>query len=107
MSTEFWEQWVGSTARPVERIQRHAKVRKKDGRAWITYPDEINRTQVIIDMPDNAPTKSCDQGRHDHCPHRLGEPQEGGVLLKLGLSGFLWRCGCPCHRDPLRAGRLF
>jgi hypothetical protein len=60
-------------------------------------------------MPDNAPTKSCDQGRHDDCPHRLGGPQEGGVILKLSLAAgsFTWRCGCPCHNDPWRAGRLF
>ena len=60
-------------------------------------------------MPDNGPTKSCDQGRHDDCPHRLGGPQEGGVILKLSLAAgsFTWRCGCPCHNDPWRAGRLF
>jgi hypothetical protein len=46
-------------------------------------------------MPNNAPTKSCDQSRHDVCPHRLGGPQEGGVTLKLSLAGFVWRCGCP------------
>ncbi|HUO39094.1 MAG TPA: hypothetical protein VMU34_15230 [Mycobacterium sp.] len=104
---EFWEQWVGSTSRPVECIKRGAKVAKKEGRNWITYPDEINGTKVIVEMPDNAPTKSCDQGRHDTCPHRLGGPQEGGVTLKYGLNGFTWRCGCACHRDPFRAGRLF
>lgn len=105
---EFWEQWVGSTAPPIQCIKRHAKVRMKDGRRCITYPDEIKGQQVVIvDMPDNAPTKSCDQGRHDACPHRLGQPQEGGVLLKLSLLGFVWRCGCACHRDPIRAGRLF
>jgi hypothetical protein len=104
---EFWEQWVGSTARPVECLKRGAKVTKRHGRSWITYPDKLNGTHVVVEMPDNAPTKSCDQGRHDACPHRLGGPQEGGVALKHGLSGFIWRCGCPCHRDPLRAGRLF
>ena len=55
-------------------------------------------------MPDNAPTKSCQQGRHDSCSHRLGGPAEGGILFKYN---FLWRCGCPCHHDPHRAGRLF
>jgi hypothetical protein len=45
---------------------------------------------VIIDMPDNALTKSCDQDRHDACPHRLGGPQEGRVTLKLSLPGFTW-----------------
>jgi hypothetical protein len=104
---EFWEQWCGSTARPVQRIKRGAKVRTQDGRKWITYRDEINGSQVIVDMPENAPTKSCDQGRHDDCPHRLGAPQEGGAILKVFGSSFLWRCGCPCHRDPFRAGRLF
>lgn len=104
---EFWEQWVGSDTRPVEQIKRRAKVTIRDGRRWITYPDEINGTNVIVEMPVDAPTKSCDQGRHDDCPHRLGGPQEGGVILKLALPGFNWRCGCPCHRDPFRAGRLF
>ena len=28
----------------------------------------------------------------------------GSLLFKYN---FLWRCGCPCHRDPHRAGRLF
>jgi hypothetical protein len=105
--TEFWEQWVGSTARPAEYIKRGAKVTTKQGRRSITYRDEINGTTVTVEMPDNAPTKSCEQGRHDACPHRLGGPQEGGVALKYGLNGFIWRCGCPCHRDPFRAGRLF
>jgi hypothetical protein len=103
-----WEQWVGSTARPVEVIKRGAKVDVRDGRRWwIIYRDEINGQRVIVEMPSNAPTASCDKGRHDHCPHRLGGPQEGGVVLKLSLPGFTWRCGCPCHNDPLRAGRLF
>jgi hypothetical protein len=53
--TEFWEQWCGSTARPDERIKRNAKVRKIDGRRWITYTDEINDTKVIVDMPEDAP----------------------------------------------------
>jgi len=105
--TEFWEQWVGSTARPVERIKPRARVTKPDGRNWITYRDELDGKKTVVEMPDNATTKSCDQGRHDHCLHRLGGPAEGGVLVKLGLPGFLWRCGCPCHRDPHRAGRLF
>lgn len=104
---EYWEQWCGSTVPPVERIKRHAKIRYVDGIRWITYPDEINRAKVIVDMPVNALTKSCHHGRHDHCPHRLGGPQEGGVVLKVSLPGFVWRCGCPCHRDPFRAGRLF
>ncbi|SOJ57005.1 hypothetical protein MSIMFB_04483 [Mycobacterium simulans] len=104
---EYWEQWCASTVEPVWRIKRRAKVRYVKGIRWITYLDEINGTKVIIDMPANAPTKTCDQGRHDHCRHRLGGPQEGGVILKVSLPGFMWRCGCPCHRDPLRAGRLF
>jgi hypothetical protein len=97
---EFWEQWVGSHTRPVEQIKRRVKVR-------ITYPDEIEGVNVIVEMPVDAPTKSCSQARHDDCPHRLGGPQEGGVILKLSLPGFNWRCGCLCHRDPFRAGRLF
>ena len=105
--TEYWEQWVGSTTRPVEHVKRRARVSKRDGRRWITYSDDINGAKVIVEMPENALTKSCVQGRHDDCPHRLGAPQEGGVILKLGLPGFRWRCGCSCHNDPFRAGRLF
>jgi hypothetical protein len=105
--TEFWEQWVGSTTEPKEQIKRHAKVTVRDRRKWITYPDQIKGIDAIVDMPENAPTKSCDEGRHDHCPHRLGGPQEGGVELKRSRPGFTWRCGCPCHRDPFRVGRLF
>lgn len=106
-STEPWEQWVGSTTRPVEGNTHGAKVEIRDGRRWITYRDEIAGNAVIVSMPDNAPTKSCDRDRHDDCPHRLGGRQEGGVVLKLSLPGFTWRCGCACHHDPLRAGRLF
>ena len=65
---EYWEQWCGSTVPPVERIKRHAKIRYVEGIRWITYPDEINGAKVIVDMPVNAPTKTCDQGRHDHLP---------------------------------------
>ena len=103
-----WEQWVGTTARPVELPRRGAKLDMRDGQRWITYRDEINGQPVIVGpMPTNALTKSCDQGRHDQCNHRLGATYDGGVVLKLSLPGFLWRCGCPCHNDPLRAGRLF
>ena len=102
--TEHWEQWVGSNARPLEHPSPRARVTKRDGHRWITCPDELGGKKVIIEMPDNAPTKSCQQGRHDACAHRLGGPAEGGILFKYN---FLWRCGCPCHRDPHRAGRLF
>ena len=94
--TEPWEQWVGSTAAPTQRIKRGARVDTRRGRRWITYQDQINGAD-----------KSGHDGLHDSCPHRLGGPQEGGVTLKLSLPGFTWRCGCPCHRDPFRAGRLF
>lgn len=110
---ELWEQWCESTAPPVEYLKRGAKVRtvKDDqgvGRRVVTYPDEINGVKVIVEMPENAPTRSCDEDRHDDCPHRLGQPQEGGVYLKYGLyNGFLWRCDCFCHRQPFRVGRLF
>jgi hypothetical protein len=114
--TEYWEQWCGSTVRPVEQLKRGAKVTDREERVgpgvvvrrrWISYRDEIDGTQVVVEMPENAPTKSCFEARHDACPHRLGGPQEGGVTLKLGLPGFTWRCGCDCHRDPFKAGRLF
>jgi hypothetical protein len=105
--TEHWEQWVGSAARPVERVQRGSRITKREGRLWISFRDDINGAEVVVEMPDNAPTRSCAAGRHDHCAHRLGGPAEGGILLKFGLPGFVWRCGCPCHHDPHRAGRLF
>lgn len=104
---EPWEQWVGTTTPPVTHIKRRAKVHTRGGQKWITYPDEINGVKVVVEMPQNAPTKSCDQGRHDSCSHRLGGPHEGGITLKISLPGFTWRCGCPCHNDPFRAGRLF
>jgi len=106
-SVQPWERWVGSTARPVERVKRGAKVELRAGVRWITYRDEVDGTPVVVSMPSNAPSKSCDQDRHDDCPQRLGGPQEGGVILKLSLPGFTWRCGCACHNDPHRAGRLF
>jgi len=96
---------MGRIHRPASRHRSpRARVTKRDGRNWITSPDELNGAKVIIEMPDNAPTKSCQQDRHDSCSHRLGGPAEGGILFKYN---FLWRCGCPCHRDPDRAGRLF
>jgi hypothetical protein len=67
---------VGSTTLPIERIKRRARVDIRDGRPWIIYPDEINGTNVIVEMPNNAPTKSFDQSRHDVCPHRLGGPRK-------------------------------
>jgi hypothetical protein len=106
-SVQPWERLVGSTARPVERVKRGAKVELRAGVRWITYRDEIDGTPVVVSMPNNAPSKSCDQDRHDDCPQRLGGPQEGGVILKLSLPGFTWRCGCACHNNPHRAGRLF
>lgn len=106
---EQWERWIGSTAAPVDHLRRGAKVATDPHtrRRWITFRDHRDGVDVVISMPDNAPTGSCDRDRHDDCPHRLGGPQEGGVFLKHGLPGFVWRCGCPCHRDPMRVGRLF
>jgi hypothetical protein len=122
---EFWEQWAGSTTPPQSNIQRGAKVRveaqlstvgrdllggpitAEQTRRWITFTIDRDGATVTVDMPDNAPTKSCDEQRHDDCAHRLGGRTEGGVQLKAGLGYFVWRCGCVCHRDPSRAGRLF
>lgn len=106
-AAEQWEQWCGSTVQPEWRVKKRSKITEREGVRWITYPDVVNGGDVIVEMPVNAPTKSCHEGRHDHCAHRLGGPHEGGVLLKVSLPGFNWRCGCPCHRDPHRAGRLF
>ena len=47
--------------------------------------------QPALPMVVGALLTSCDQGRHDGCPHRLGGRQEGGVTLKLGLRGFVCR----------------
>lgn len=104
---EQWEQWCASTAQPEIRVMKRAKVTMRDGVRWITFPDVRDGKDVIVEMPVNAPTKSCGDGRHDDCPHRLGGPQEGGVILKRSLPGAHWRCGCVCHRDAHRAGRLF
>lgn len=127
MSTELWERWVASTTEPKYCIKRGAKIRSVPTRQitiggvvlpgmppvtytltrkWITFRDVMDGVEVIIDMPENALTKSCYQDRHRDCPHRLGAAQEGGVILKVGLPGFHWRCGCPCHNDPAQAGML-
>jgi len=58
-------------------------------------------------MPLNAPTNSCQQGRHHQCNHRRGAAYEGGVLLKITKPSFLWRCGRLCHVHPERIGLLF
>ena len=91
-----WERWVGSTVAPQRHLKARAKVtRRPDGRTWITYPDVIKKRAVIVEMPADALTASCDRDGHDRCPHRLGAPQEGGALLTLIRPTFLWRCGCP------------
>ncbi|GAB5021203.1 hypothetical protein JHV675_51300 [Mycobacterium avium subsp. hominissuis] len=66
-----WERWTGSTTPPQWRLIKRAKVDKRGGIKWITFPDTINGVDVIVEMPENAPTKSCHENRHDHCPHRL------------------------------------
>jgi hypothetical protein len=49
--------------RPSDEISKDVRVSDvRGGRPWITYPDEINGTNVIVEMPDNVPTKPCDQG---------------------------------------------
>ena len=104
--TQCWEQWVGSTARPVEQ----SSTAPGDQARWPQLdhlPRRNQRPQRHRRDARQRADKHCDHGRHDHCAHRLGGPAEGGVVLKLGLPGFLWRCGCPCHNDPHRAGRLF
>lgn len=117
-----------STVPPQQNIQRGAKVRTEmltytvgrdlhgdpiteavRGRKFITFtyqrPDGVK--EYIEDMADDAPTQSCHDGRHDDCNHRAGMRCEGGVQLKGGLDYFIWRCGCPCHRDPTQVGMLF
>lgn len=99
-----WEQWVRTTARPVELPRSRREARHARRSALDHLPRRDNGQPVIVGpMPSNAPTKSCDEGRHDRCNHRLGAAYEGGIVLKLSLPGFLCRCGCLCHNDPLRA----
>ena len=105
--SELWERWVGSTTPPVACTKRQAKIHKRGPRQLDHLPRRDQRHPRHRRDARQRAHKSCDQDRHDDCPHRLGGPQEGGVLLKLGLPGFVWRCGCPCHNDPHRAGRLF
>lgn len=78
------------------------------GRKLITFTYERDgKRYVCKDMPEDAPTKACDEGRHLDCNHRAGTRCEGGVQLKGGPDYFIWRCGCACHTDPNRAGLLF
>ncbi|SHY53743.1 Uncharacterised protein [Mycobacteroides abscessus subsp. abscessus] len=107
-----WQQWVYSTANPVVITKYRAKVDVRDGRKWIAYNDVLSdkrgrETKVIVEMPIDALTKSCDQGRHDDCAHGLGRRAEGGIYLKLSKPTFLWRCGCRCHREEFGGGQLF
>ena len=76
--TEQWEQWVGSHSRPVQRIKRHVKVETRDWRTCITYPDE-SMAPRSSSRCRTTPTKSCDQGHHDDCPHRLGGPKRAAA----------------------------
>jgi hypothetical protein len=98
--TEFWEQWVGSTARPVERIKPRARVTKRDGRNWITYRDEFDGKKIIVEMPDNATTKSCDQGRHDHCVYRLGDRQKAASCSNSACRGSCGAADAPATAIP-------
>ena len=106
---DFWE--PHRPAAIVDQFKPRSKVDVRDGRKWITYRDTIRRSRktiaVVVEMPENAPTKSCDQGRHHQCGHRRGGPHEGGIGLKVTKPSFIWRCGCACHRDPERIGLLF
>lgn len=63
--------------------------------------------KVIVEMPENASSKSCNEGRHHHCDHRRGGHHEGGVWLKVTRPAFRWQCGCLCHNHPERIGLLF
>ena len=96
---------------PADQIKHKAKVDLRDGIKWITYPDEIRRSRknvpVIVEMPENAHTKSCHENRHHDCNHRRGAAHESGVWLKATKPSFLWRCGCPCHNYPEHIGMLF
>ena len=56
-----------------------------------SMPIELGRRSTSSTNGVGALLTSCDQGRHDGCPHRLGGRQEGGVTLKLGLRGFVCR----------------
>jgi Virulence factor BrkB len=51
--------------------------------------------------------RSCNQRRHDSCPHRLGGPPEGGVLLKILVTRLCLALRMPCHTDPSRAAGRF
>lgn len=107
---DFWEPRDKHPG-PVDCIKPKAQVQVRDGVKWITYPDEIRRSRknipVIVEMPENAPTKSCHEGRHHQCDHRRGARQESGVWLKVTKPSFRWRCGCLCHNHPERIGLLF
>lgn len=106
---DFWEPRT-QRPHPIDCIKRKAKVDIRDGVKWITYHDDLGRGRrknpVIVEMPQDAPTKSCDEGRHHQCNHRRGARHEGGVLLS-NRPMFLWRCGCLCHNHPERIGLLF
>ncbi len=89
---DFWEPRQHPPG-PVDCIKPKAKVQVRDGVKWITYPDQIHKSRktipVIVEMPENAATKSCHEGRHHQCNrrhhqcnHRRGARHEGGVWLK-------------------------
>ena len=86
--SDLWEP-RNDVPMPVDYIKRRAKVYTREGRRWIIYPDEVRRgrgkktAQVIVEMPQDAPTKSCDERRHHQCAHRRGGPHEGGIWLKV------------------------
>ncbi len=116
------EKWIGSLAQPVEYFIKGATIReeietsdevvehltgydiikRKTGRVrrYITFTRTLKdgTKETVVDMPDDALTRSCDEGRHGKCLHRRGGYCEGGVTMKGGLPGFTHRCGCICHR---------
>jgi hypothetical protein len=95
---------------PVECFKHKAKVQIRDGVKWITYHDDHGRGRrkkpVIVEMPENAPTKSCHESRHHQCDHRRRAHFQDGAWLSHRPM-FIWRCGCLCHHHPERIGMLF
>lgn len=100
-----WKAWTCTRETPYHATKKDARVKvRDDGTKWITFRDFRKGKKVIVQMPENALTKTCDRGTHPECGHNVGGPYEGGILLRFN---FLWRCGCPCHSNPHQIGLLF
>lgn len=70
---EPWKAWTCTRQNPFHAPKKGARVKvRDDGTKWITFRYFRKGKTVIVDMPHNAATKSCNTGKHHRCDHNTG-----------------------------------